>query len=264
MSTKSGFKETDKPRIPYHEAPLVVAIEKPHFINPAGVRLGDDHNVQIWNVEGSDGLFFAFETPTTDEKVSRLAFVLTRQVAEALHQVLSVKLSNDGSADEALARIAEMEESKDKLLEEYKYLEIQNENGRQQLAQSEQRATAAEEKLRTEQEETGEAWEILAASFPTIQVDCDDQLIAARFICETYEAALARATVAEGRVRELEECGELHGLYGYISSADTLLLPNANIKSWVEGLQSMAEMARAALRPSPGDRQDVPAREGEG
>lgn len=106
---------------------------------------------------------------------------------------------------------------------------------RQQLAQSEQRATAAEKGA---QKQSDEAVRLVIEHWRNRTLKVIDE----------RDAALARATVAEGRVRELEK-------------ALSHLIRQCKSDGWHEG---HLKFARAALHHAPGDRQDVPAREGEG
>lgn len=60
------------------------------------------------------------------------------------------------------------------------------------------------EEARAMATETGEAWEQLAACWPTIQVDCNNQIEAAQFIVSEYEKLLAEVIELRASRKEVK------------------------------------------------------------
>ncbi len=93
VSAVRKYTETEKERVKYHEAKLREGESVKSALGlSAGIRFSDDHNVQVWTIKESDALWIVCETPTLDDKVSRLSFGLSRQASTALFQLLGVQL----------------------------------------------------------------------------------------------------------------------------------------------------------------------------
>lgn len=106
--------------------------------------------------------------------------------------------------DEALARVADFEAVLGAIFNERRVNGMTHIEAAQQMVAERAQLQARVAELEEEREETGEAWEQLAATFPEIQVDCDDQVKAAQHIIAVHENIKKQFDDANQRIAQLE------------------------------------------------------------
>lgn len=74
--------KTDPEYVPFHEAK--VEMFKAKLINPRGRESGDGRRVEVWDIDGKEGVCLRLFRPTDDGKISLLQVALTDDAANAL------------------------------------------------------------------------------------------------------------------------------------------------------------------------------------
>jgi hypothetical protein len=149
----------------------------------------------------------AERTEESDELVERFRKeIKQRQETQKANALIDAKIlaTRTAQRDTALAKLAERTEERDEAIE-LNQLYHKTRTEHRLFAKN---AQAQRDEWINLAKETGEAWEQLAACWPQLQIDFDDQIVAAQFIVSEYEKVKSERDTALAKLVKCREALE--------------------------------------------------------